>query len=193
MRGWNPLRNPFPCRTDSFPMVHAVEFHDKKPALLVIDVQNKFTEITDGLKRSMLGKMETVNGAIDLFRERNRPVVYMLFDGMGHLDREIEEPDSLIPEIRKPLDGENQVHKTVMNSFHNTDLESVLKNMDCDSIVIVGLVAHLCVAATYYSAYDHDISPFILKGGIAATDEPNVEHVEAILNHVTMDDLLREL
>ena len=174
-------------------MVHAVGFHDKKPALLIIDVQNKFTELTDGLKRSMLGKMETVNGAIDLFRERGRPVVYMLFDGMGHLDREIDEPDSLIPEIRKPLDGEHQVHKTVMNSFHNTDLESILRNMDCDSIVIVGLVAHLCVAATYYSAYDHGIDPFILKGGIAATDEPNVEHVEAILNHVTMDDLLREL
>ena len=174
-------------------MVHAVGFHDKKPALLVIDVQNKFTEITDGLKRSMLGKMETVNGAIDLFRERGRPVIYMLFDGMGHLDREIDEPDSLIPEIRKPLDGEHQVHKTVMNSFHNTDLESILKNMDCDSIVIVGLVAHLCVAATYYSAYYHAISPSILKGGEAATDEPNVEHVEAILNHVTMDDLLREL
>ena len=174
-------------------MVHAVGFHDKKPALLVIDGQNKFTEITDGLKRSMLGKMETVNGAIDLFRERGRPVIYMLFDGMGHLDREIDEPDSLIPEIRKPLDGEHQVHKTGMNSFHNTDLESILKDMGCDSIVIVGLVAHLCVAATYYSAYDHGIDPFILKGGIAATDEPNVEHVEAILNHVTMDDLLREL
>ena len=174
-------------------MAHAVGFHGKHPALLVVDVQNKFTELTDGLKTSMLSKMDTVNGAIHLFRERGHPVVYMLFDGMGHLDREIDEPDSLIPEIRKPTDSENRVHKTVMNSFHDTDLEDILKGMGCDSIVIVGLVAHLCIAATYYSAYDHGIDPFILKGGVAATDEENVDHVEAILNHVTMDDLLREL
>ncbi len=174
-------------------MAHAAGFGGRNPALLIIDIQNKFIEVTEGLGRSMLGKINTVNEAIDLFRSKNRPVIYMMFDGMQHIDKPIDDPDGLIQQIKQPMDGEPVIHKTVMNSFFETDLEKVLKDRGCDSIVIVGLVAHLCVAATYYSAYDHGIDPFILKGAIAATDESNVEHVEAILNRVTMDELVKGL
>lgn len=174
-------------------MAHAAGFGGRNPALLIIDIQNKFIGVTEGLGRSMLGKMDTVNAAIDLFRSKDRPVIYMLFDGMQHIDRPVDDPDGLVPRMRQPMDGEPMIHKTVMNSFFETDLERVLKDKGCDSVVIVGLVAHLCVAATYYSAYDHGIDPFILKGAIAATDESNVEHVEAILNCITMDELVKRL
>ncbi len=59
----------------------------------------------------------------------------------------------------------------------------------CDAIVLVGMVAHYCVLATYFSAFDHGICPYILEGGIATTDESNVMHVEAICKTVDLDDI----
>lgn len=170
-------------------MVHAEGFEDYKPALLVIDVQNKFLGMTDGLRQSVMERVDVMNSSIDIFRSRGAPIIYMLYDGLEHPDHGITCPDALIDAIRKPEGGDVCLHKTAMNSFHNTCLESVLKRYGCDSVVIIGLVAHLCVASTYYAAFDHDIQPFILEGCIAATDEFNVEHTEAILRCVTLDDV----
>ena len=60
-----------------------VEFPKRKLALVLVDIQRKFIETTDGLKVSMMGKVDTVNQAIDLFRSTGNPVIYIMFDGLG--------------------------------------------------------------------------------------------------------------
>ncbi|MBQ8644685.1 MAG: cysteine hydrolase [Candidatus Methanomethylophilaceae archaeon] len=166
-----------------------VEFPKRKLALVLVDIQRKFIETTDGLKVSMMGKVDTVNQAIDLFRSTGNPVIYIMFDGLGSCIREVEDGDELVPGLREPRDGEPVLHKTAMNAFNGTGLESILKDMGCDGIVLAGLVAHMCVAASYYGAHDVDIMASMLDGGIAATDEENVEHVLSICNKVTLDDI----
>ncbi|NLL95001.1 MAG: cysteine hydrolase [Thermoplasmatales archaeon] len=165
------------------------DFKDRKLALVLVDIQNKFAYQTEGLLNGMSSRLGKVNEAIDLFRETGNPVIFVFFDGDGHCTmKRVENPDELFGGLTMK-DGDLKVNKTQMNSFRDSDLAKVIKECGCDGIVIAGLVAQYCVIATYFGAFDHDICPYMLKGGIAATDENNVTHVEAICKTVTVDEI----
>ncbi len=100
----------------------------------------------------------------------------------------MEDPEAFVDGL-KICDSDIRVHKSGMNSFLGSDLSRVLRDAGAESIVLIGMVAHLCVLSTYYCAYDLGFSPFILEGATAATDDSNVERVEAICRTVTLEDL----
>ncbi len=169
------------------------EFKDRKLALVLVDIQNKFVYQTEGLQKGMTSRLPKVKEAVELFRKTGNPVIFVFLDGEGHCNTvKIENPDDLIKGLSMK-EGDLEVHKTGMNSFKDSNLAETIKKCGCDGIVIAGLVAQYCVIATYYGAFDHDISPFILKGGIAATDEANVTHVEAICKTVTVDEIKKNV
>ena len=63
------------------------------------------------------------------------------------------------------------VHKYHMNSFRNTCLEDVVKEAGCDSVLLCGMYTDFCVMSTYWSAIDHGLTAFLLKGALIATEE----------------------
>jgi nicotinamidase-related amidase len=46
-----------------------------KPALLVIDVQNEYFDLSQGCSDSLKSAIEYINAAIDLFRKKSLPIV----------------------------------------------------------------------------------------------------------------------
>ncbi|MBP5203588.1 MAG: cysteine hydrolase [Candidatus Methanomethylophilaceae archaeon] len=100
----------------------------------------------------------------------------------------MEDPEAFVDGL-KVSDSDIRVHKNEMNSFLGTDLSRVLREAGAECIVLIGLVAHLCVLSTYYCAIDLGFTPFILEGATAATDDANVERVEAICRTVSLDRL----
>ncbi len=100
----------------------------------------------------------------------------------------MEDPEAFVDGL-KVLDSDIRVHKNEMNSFLGSDLARVLHDVGAECIVLMGMVAHLCVLSTYFCAVDLGFTPFILEGGTAATDDANVERVEAICRTVTVDKL----
>lgn len=166
-----------------------IRFQDEDTALIVIDMQNKFYKVTEGLEISVNKHLNTMNSAIELFRSRGSPVIMVMFDGFNDgTNDDAENPDELVPGL-SGSESDIIVHKRHMNSFLESDLEDAINRTGCKCIVLSGLVAQLCVLATYFRAFDLGFDPWILKGGIAATDENNVDRVEGITRVVTLDEL----
>lgn len=167
-----------------------LEYRDKRFALVLVDIQRKFTAETEGLRESMQSRIGTVNSAIELFRNTGNPIVYVFFDGRGScISGNDGEGDLLLEDLLPMEDGDAEVHKTCMNAFNGTGLGERLRNMGVDCVLIAGLVAHYCVLATYFGAFDQCLSPYILEGGIAATEEENVEMVERMFKTLSVNEM----
>lgn len=161
-------------------MKSTMEYRDKRFALVLVDIQRKFGYSTEGLRKSTGLHLDRVNEAIRLFRETGNPIIYVMYEGEGHEEVKVEDGDSLVDGLLSPEDGDIVVWKTGMNSFRNPELAETLDRLGCDHILIAGMVAQYCVLATYFGAFDKDISPYMLEGGLMATDENNVEMVEEL-------------
>ena len=150
------------------------------PALVVVDVQNKFYNVTEGLHRSVDLCMDNINEVIGIFRSAGLPVVFIAFD--GHIEGCMSDegsPDDFVDGLDY-REGDDVIHKTQMNCFNGSGLEGYLRSKGCDSVVLTGLVAHLCVLSTYFDAFNLGFRSYLCRGALAATDQENVGHVEAI-------------
>ncbi|MCL2147843.1 MAG: cysteine hydrolase [Methanomassiliicoccaceae archaeon] len=146
------------------------EKKDLKIALVVVDVQRKFTggSIPKGGSKE---EIDTINKAAAMFREHGRPVIFIYFDGPCHCsvyggDDGDEYLHGVVSDPRDVI-----VHKEHMNSFQETRLADAVKECGCDCILLAGMVTQYCVMGTYYGAFDHGLSPYLLAGGTIATDE----------------------
>jgi nicotinamidase-related amidase len=77
---------------------------------------------------------------------------------------ESSEEYDLLPGI-EALEGDGKAIKTHLNAFGNTDLAGMLREKDCDTVLIIGQSALHCVLPSYFDAYDQDIFPYTLRGG----------------------------
>mgnify|MGYP002626136695 CR=1 FL=1 len=167
-------------------------FFERKVALVLVDIQNKFAKSSDALEQSTRSRIGYVNEVSEEFRRTGNPVIQVLFDGESYHGEGIENPDDLVDGLAV-ADTDLVVHKTDMNSFKDSDLEKVVREQGCSGIVIAGMVAHYCVIATYYAAFDHGIVSYILKGGIMSNDEETIACVERITKAVDLDDIRRNV
>ncbi len=165
-------------------------FEKERMALVLVDIQRKFSESTEGIRNSCSERMETVNQAISRFHSTGNPVVYVRYTGEMYDGKPVADAmEGFDPALLPPVDGDAIVCKKEMNAFRGSDLESVLRGKGCDSVLIAGMVAHCCVAATYFGAFDLGFSAYLLRHGTAATDPENVEAVERICRTIDVSDL----
>lgn len=161
-------------------------------ALILVDIQRKFSESTGGMKASSSQRMDTINRAILRFRQTGNPVIYVRYTGEMYDGEPVADGmDDFDPALLPPEEGDPVVNKTRMNAFNGSDLESVLRSKGCDSVLIAGMVAHCCVAATYFGAFDLGFSAYLLRNGTSATDPENIDAVERICRTIDVEDLDR--
>ena len=162
-----------------------------KPALLVQDIQNVWLYEPDSnqdLRRSVEQRLARINEAIDWFRNKRLPIVvgYTEDPEMGLVPgtRGYEVPSSV--HVR---DTDLKATKRHASAFGNPEFGAMLKREGCDALVIVGLSASGCVLATYFSALDWDVRPYVLEGGIASHNEEHVRFAEEICTTVGLGAL----
>lgn len=183
------------CRTMSEEEEFSIpEKKDRKIALVVVDAQNKF--LTGASKQVMDGKdahVSVMSEAVRRFHDSGRPVIFILYDGITHyIDENTAEGDAVFDRIDVHPD-DFFVHKYHMNSFRNTCLADVVKNTGCDSVLLCGLYTDFCVMATYWSAVDHDLTAFLLKDALIATDEKVNEAYFSVCRSFDMDEVKENL
>ncbi len=147
--------------------------HDYKlapaSALLVVDMQKFFLHPES--RTFTAGGPAIIPNAVrllDAFRKAGKPVIFTrhvhdpsLNDagimGWWWKGMCIEgSPESeVIPEL-SPLTGEKQIFKHRYSSFYNTDLETVLRVLKVEDIVITGVMTNLCCESTARDAYYRD-------------------------------------
>jgi nicotinamidase-related amidase len=150
-----------------------------KPALLVIDIQNEFFNINQACSDSLKSAIEYINAAIDLFREKNRPIVVIqhkdekqgLVPGKSGFD---------VPKSVKLTPQDPRIVKTYGNSFTKTELAEKLRELQVDTVIVTGFCAEYCVLSTYRGAQDLDFTPIMLKGSLASENTEHIRFVEEI-------------
>lgn len=125
-------------------------------ALLLIDIQNDYFP---GGKMELSGSTEAGLRAAEIlsaFRERKLPVIHIrhisarpgaTFFLPGTVGSEIHASVS-------PAPGETVIEKNYPNSFRDTPLLEHLRKNGTGSLVIAGMMTHMCVDATTRAAFD---------------------------------------
>jgi len=163
-----------------------------KPALLVIDVQKQFYKRGPVTVQSLDAAIEYINAAIALFRQKSLPVVCIQHmnqeTGLGPGVEGFEIPDHL-----KVLPSDLRIHKTYGNAFRKTTLESNLREMGVDAVIVTGFCAEYCVLSTVRGAEDLDLTPIVLQGGLASSTPENIRFVESISEIISFGALEKVL
>jgi len=168
------------------------EKKDRKIALVVVDVQRKFTggSIPEKGSKEII---ETINKAAAMFRKSGRPVIFIYFDGPCHCSvyNKDDGDEFLHGIISDPKDI--LVHKKHMDSFQETNLADAVKGSGCDSILLAGMVTQYCVLGTYYGAFEYSISPYLLVGGTIATEDKYNDAACTLCKTFTLEDVEENL
>lgn len=173
-----------------------VKIEPNETALLLIDMQNdvlheegklaalgvwKFAKETETIQNT--GKM------IDTAKKNNIPVIYvMAVLRPGYPDLELTQSplERLIKDQEvfkegtwgaeyidelKPDTGDYIVVKRKMDSFYNTELETLLRRLGRKTLIICGVVTNLCVEATVRGAVERDFNVIVLKDCTASENK----------------------
>jgi len=190
---------------------HKLKLNKSRSALIVIDMQKFFLDessptFTCGGKAILPNVKRLISG----FRKNKLPVIFTRhvhhpdgvdagimgwwWDGMC-----IEgSPESDIhPEIY-PENNEKTIFKHRYSAFYNTDLETILRCMKVEDIVVTGIMTNMCCESTARDAYYRDYRIFFLADGTGSVSEKM--HKASLLNLAfgfakvtTAEDILNQL
>ncbi|CAJ36027.1 cysteine hydrolase family protein [Methanocella arvoryzae] len=160
-----------------------------KPALLVIDVQKEFFK-NPVTAQSLNDAIEYINAAIELFREKNLPIICVQ-DIEG--DRVPGNDAFDLPESLDILDSDIHIHKTYSNSFTKTPLLETLRKLGVDTVILTGYCAEYCVLSTCRGARDVDLTPILLRNALASGKPENIKFVESINDVISYGALKKVL
>ena len=163
-----------------------------KPALLVIDIQKAYLDISPVMTQSINEAIRYTNAAIDFFREKGLPVI-----AIQHMNEASKlmpgEAGFDLPESLKILPSDLRVHKKYSNSFNRTPLLNHLQELGVDTVILTGFCAEYCVLSTYRGAQDCDLTPIMLLGSLASDELDNIPFVERISETVSLGALKKFL
>jgi len=163
-----------------------------KPALFVIDVQKKFFQANPQTAQSLNSAIEYINAAIALFRAKSLPIFCI---------QHIDEEDQLVPGAEgfdlpgglQILPSDGHIHKNYSNAFNKTELQSQLKELNVDTVILSGYCAEYCVLSTYRGAQDRDLTPILLRNSLASGSPENIRFVESIRDIISYGALKKVL
>jgi ureidoacrylate peracid hydrolase len=163
---------------------HAMRLRPDRVALLVIDMQTFFLDPSSPtFTCGGLAVLPTVQALIGAFRNTGRPVIYTrhVHHPDGHdagimgwwwegMCRE-GTPESEVHPSLAPRPSEKVVLKHRYSAFYNTDLETVLRCLKIEDVVIAGIMTNLCCESTARDAYMRDHRVFFLADGTGTVSE----------------------
>ena len=171
--------------------MHRTHLLGNNLALIVVDAQRKFSIDRPDWAEIRDPGVAGINRYARMFRKAGRPVIFMAFEGETHNPYDGDDGDEWLQGLEfEPTDI--VVKKYAMSSFKGTELDAVLKRTNTDSVVIVGAYAELCVAATYFSATEHDYSSYIGKGAIIAWTNPGGVEATELMCGMATEELVKE-
>jgi nicotinamidase-related amidase len=155
-----------------------------KPALLVIDVQNKFMATISDRDKELATFF--INILIDLFRKHSFPIIRIYHQNKENGPRpgteEFEYPASV---LIKPED--TQIVKSYSDSFNKTNLREVLMENDTNTVFLCGLSAVGCVISSFVGAHNNDYRAFIIKDAIMSHNTDYTRNIEVMFDAISYD------
>jgi nicotinamidase-related amidase len=162
----------------------------KRTAIIVVDMQGVFCDpdgavyIPDAPK--VVGPIQRI---LNAGRAADIPIIYLrhvvrgdgsdtgrmrdLYPGVDAiLDRSL--PSVQIIDALRPLPSDIVVDKLFFSGFHNTDLDTILRARDVDTIVICGTVTNVCCESTVRDAAHREYKVIMVADACAAQPYPDM-------------------
>ncbi len=172
---------------------HEMRLNAEASALLVVDMQRFFLDTASPtFTCGGVAILPTVKRLIDSFRLAHRPVIFTQHvHHPADLDSGIMgwwwegkclegSPESEIHPDLAPRPDEKVVLKHRYSAFYNTDLETVLRCLKVEDLVIAGIMTNMCCESTARGAYCRDLRVFFPADGTGSVTEEM--HVASLLN-----------
>ncbi len=172
---------------------HRMHLNKEKSALLIIDMQKFFLDpASPTFTSGGLAILPTLKQLIQAFREANRPVIYTCHvHHPGRIDAGIMgwwwegmcvegSTESNVHDDVAPRPNEKVIFKHRYSAFYNTDLETVLRCLKIEDLVITGIMTNLCCESTARDAYYRDYKVFFLADVTGSVSEEM--HLASLLN-----------
>jgi nicotinamidase-related amidase len=172
---------------------HDMRLDASRSALLVIDMQKFFLDpASPTFTCGGLAILPGLERLIRAFRGAGRPV---LFTRHVHHPDDLDagimgwwwkgkciegSPESEIHPAIAPLPREKVVFKHRYSAFFDTDLETVLRCLKVEDLVIAGIMTNMCCESTARDAYYRDHRVFFLADGTGSINEEM--HLASLLN-----------
>jgi nicotinamidase-related amidase len=170
----------------------------EKCALLVIDMQDEFVRphwtpfwVPEATRQ--VGKIQTL---IEHCRSKQIPVIFTAFarthhyldrplsgsampNRLGHLDIDHAALfcDGQIWHELCPREDEVVIYKPSYGAFYDTPLETMLRNLGKDTIVISGTLTNFCCGTTARQGYERGFK-VVFGSDVTATDDPSTQEAE---------------
>lgn len=170
----------------------------EKCTLLVIDMQNEFVKphwSPDWVPEATR-QVPRIKKVIEHCRKKKIPVIYTVFSKtnqyfdrpltgkympLQHSELELDFSQFYIKgEVwheLSPLIDEIVIHKPSYGAFYDTPLETILKNMEKDTVIICGTLTNYCCGSTARQAYERSFK-VIFGSDITAADDPELQEPE---------------
>ena len=173
----------------------------KKCALLVIDMQNEFVKPhwTPDWVPDATHKVPKIKKLVEHCRKRDIPVIYTIYSNTHqYLDRpttgkympgrysEIDIDTSTFYKNSEvwheiaPLPNEIVIKKCSYGGFYDTPLETILRNMGKDTVIITGVIATYCCSMTARQAYERSFK-VIYGSDLCGVDYPELLNYELMV------------
>ncbi len=170
----------------------------EKCALLVIDMQDEFVKphwAPDWVPEATR-QVPRIKRLIEHCRSRGIPVIFTVYAKTHrYLDRPMtgKHMPGRYPKLNidfsqffveghvwhelTPREDEIVIHKSSYGAFYDTPLETILKNLGKDTVILCGTITNFCVGATARQAYERSFK-VIFGSDVSSTDDPEMQEPE---------------
>ncbi len=149
----------------------------ENPALIVVDMQRYFLEISAPAYLGAEEIIPNVQRLLDAFADAKFPIFatkYFSPESDGPIEKWWStrlEPDDrwaeLDPRIRYPEEAVI-LDKHLYGTF-STDIDARLKEAGCDSVIVCGVMTHLCCETTAREAFQHGYNVYFMADANATS------------------------
>ncbi len=147
---WTTVKTPPP------PKLEMVNIKPKTTALLILDIQNNNCNMNR--RPRCVASIPKIKILLEKARANHIPVIYSLTSSADKAD---------IRKELKPLPGEPAV-KSGPDKFFNTNIEQILKDMNIETVILVGTSAHGAVLNTAAGAATRGYQIIVPVDGVSA-------------------------
>ena len=150
---------------------------DKKPALLLIDIQQAFEdEAYWGGNRNNKNAEKIAAVLLSKWRELGLPVLHVRHSSRNPSSKlHASQAGFAFHPLVHPIEGEPNFTKDVNSAFIGTNLKEILDQQLITTLVIVGLTTNHCVSTTARMAGNYNYETFLVSDAIATFDRVGVD------------------
>jgi len=154
-------------------------------ALIVVDLQRWFLEVGSDEKLNLVsGLLDKTNELIKHFEEKDLPIIKI--QTVHKADKSTWNLWALENDIARLIEGTREaeyspevyiakneivITKTRLSAFVRTNLENLLRDLNCEELIISGYSTDNCVGQTAIDAYEHDFKVILAREAILGTKE----------------------